>query len=74
MVAASAEYIDRALEESEWIHRVWDGREEDLCPVCRPDSPFDTVKRVREVVETADFATEESTFVYRLKAALDGSA
>lgn len=47
---AQSAYIDRAIVESGWIVRERYGRQEELCPLCRPDSPFDVVDRVREVV------------------------
>ncbi len=42
--------IDRALEEGNWIHRIWAGREEDLCPMCRPDCAYDALERVQEEI------------------------
>lgn len=42
---------DRAFHASGWFHDLHTGW--DLCPACRPDSPFTAVVRVRLLAEHA---------------------
>lgn len=50
VVESAVDYIDRAFEQCGWLHTTTQhGVEMDYCPVCRADSPFEAVQRVREL-------------------------
>ena len=48
VVEAQAHYIDYAIKECGWLVREHNGRQQELCPVCRPDVPLVLV-RIEEV-------------------------
>lgn len=48
VVESQADYTDRAIKECGWLVRIHNGRQQELCPVCRPDTPEILVK-IREV-------------------------
>lgn len=47
--------VEGALQECGWVSRERNGSRQDLCPTCRPDSPFEAVKRVRKVCAEDSF-------------------
>ncbi len=65
VVEAQADYIDRAFDGCGWLHRVRDGRKEDLCPMCRPDSPFEAVQRqIWELCQSAKVVISKGCLCY----------
>lgn len=40
-----------SLENCGWITREREGKTQHLCPTCRPDSPFDQMRRVADFAE-----------------------
>ena len=53
VIESVADDLDAAADRAGWVMQVnaADGIRIDLCPVCRPDSPFTQVQRVRERAE-----------------------
>lgn len=57
VVESTVDYIDRAFEQCGWLHTTTPhGAEMDYCPVCRADSPFEAVQRVRHIALTGALA------------------
>ena len=42
-----------AKQRCGWVSRERNGGRQDLCPACRPDSPFEAEERVRALAEHA---------------------
>ena len=43
--------VDTAIGQCGWISREWNGQQQELCPVCRPDGPYDAVEAVQQLRE-----------------------
>lgn len=65
---------DRAFHASGWFHDLHTGW--DLCPACRPDSPFTAVKRVRALADLMDKAPDAQTRAWarRVRNAVGGES
>ncbi len=50
VLESTSEHIEQAFEQCGWVHATTHhGDKVDYCPVCRRDSPFEAVQRVREL-------------------------
>lgn len=50
VLESTSEHIEQAFEQCGWVHATTHhGGKVDYCPVCRRDSPFEAIQRVREL-------------------------
>lgn len=72
VVESTVGYIDRAFEQCGWLHATTPhGAEIDYCPVCRADSPFEAVQRVRDTVTERQREVSDMDPAFRMTVLID---